>query len=272
MPCRKRWTSSAPPSAPCHRPRTRGKGRSPPPADGAACSSALESAMPARAQTSECRTCSGARHVISCDNGPMHWNRAVVGASIPFLVRRSLDAAPRGSWPRSLAPGRSRRSRSFKRRRRGYQTAPASAVAKLREDLRLASSALAHEAADSRRRMLPLAEARLPIGLPACRWSPRGHGSRIWLKTGANLLLFGLVAARAISRRPSASPSSKTVGACLHPHDRPRAAPANGTSRTGTRKPIAKLDATTGNSNIAVTKDQAETSVLFELIAALDPC
>ena len=86
-----------------------------------------------------------------------------------------------------------------------------------------------HESAERGRRRIErhLAEARLPVGKTLTSFDfdavPMVSKAQVtaltagdsWLENGANLLLFGPPRpARAISRQPSGSPSSKTDGAC----------------------------------------------------------
>ena len=145
-----------------------------------------------------------------------------------------------------------------------------------------------HEMADRGRRRIErhLAEARLPAGktLATFDFDSRadglegpGDGARVGRRlAGAraptSCCSARPAAARAISRQPSGSHWSRTAGACCSP-----APPisCNGSRSRGaswrSKAAIAKLDRydLLILDDIAyVTKDQAETSVLFELIAA----
>ena len=94
-----------------------------------------------------------------------------------------------------------------------------------------------------------------------------------WLATGANLLLFGPpAAARAISRRRSAWRSWRTAGRCCSPAPPTssrncRWPDANSRSKRPSTK-LDRFDLLILDDLAYVTKDQAETSVLFELISA----
>ena len=145
-----------------------------------------------------------------------------------------------------------------------------------------------HEMAERGRRRIErhLAEARLPPGktldtfdfdaVPMVSQGP-GHGARRrrqLARTRAPICCCSAhpAAARAISRPPSASPWSRTAGACC--------SPAPPTSSSGCRSRAASSRSRPPSPSSTsyhllilddlayVTKDQAETSVLFELISA----
>jgi hypothetical protein len=85
-----------------------------------------------------------------------------------------------------------------------------------------------------------------------------------------SMSLLRLAPARAISRQPSGWLSRERMARAVHAHQRTCPAPAGRTTRTRPRKRNRKArQVSPDHDDIAyVSKDQAETSVLFELIGS----
>ena len=145
-----------------------------------------------------------------------------------------------------------------------------------------------HEVADRGRRRIErhLAEARLPAGKTLAAFDfeavPMVSKAQVMAlavrrrlackRAPTSCCSARPAAAKAISRPPSVSPSSRTAGACCSPAPRDLVQRLQVARRElALESAIAKLDhydLLILDDIAYVTKDQAETSVLFELIAA----